>query len=299
MTLEQTVARVGGIAAWAELRAHHSAREIRKALADGRLLKVARGRFVTKHLSEDLGRAIAVTGVLSHLSAALHHGWKVKTTPDSTHVTLPRKRGHLTKDPEGVLLHRADLTNNERSNRVTSPLTTVMDCARSLPFDEALAVADQSLRSRKVKKSELMVAANAARGPGARAVRRVAHCADGRAANPLESVLRALTIEEGFVMVPQLQVADPGLFAIADLGSVELQLVLEADGYESHGTRAGLRKDCRRHTEFTVFGWDSMRYAYEHIMFEQAWVRWTLRAWRDVKEGRIPENPPTTAAWAA
>ena len=112
------------------------------------------------------------------------------------------------------------------------------------------------------------------------------------AANPFESVLRALTIEEGFELTPQLQVADSGLFAVVDLGSEELRLAVEADGFEHHGTRRGLRRDCRRHTDFAVHGWSSLRFAFEDVMGEPEWVRWALRTWRIVRAGGSPESPP-------
>jgi very-short-patch-repair endonuclease len=120
----------------------------------------------------------------------------------------------------------------------------------------------------------------------------VATSADGRAANPFESVLRALCIEEGFELTPQLQIADSGLYAIVDLGSEELRLAVEADGFEHHGTRKGLRRDCRRHTELAVFDWSSLRFSFEDVMAEQAWVRWALRSWRLVRAGGVPEDPP-------
>ena len=161
-----------------------------------------------------------------------------------------------------------------------------------LPFDEALAVADSALRSRAVGRAELVEAAALARGPGSRAVRRVAAHAHHAAANPLESVMRALTIEVGLVMTPQLEVAEAGMYAKVDLGSETLRLIIEAEGYATHGTRTGLRRDCRRHTEFAVFGWTSMRYAYEDAMFEQDWVRWSLTSWLDVRSGRAPGRPP-------
>ena len=123
----------------------------------------------------------------------------------------------------------------------------------------------------------------------------MAEHATGRAANPFESVLRALTIEEGFDLTPQLQIADSGLFAVVDLGSEELRLAVEADGFEHHGTRRGLRNDCRRHTELSVFGYSSLRYAFEDVMGDQAWVRWSLRSWRDVRAGRVPGDPPLRA----
>lgn len=43
----------------------------------------------------------------------------------------------------------------------TARLRTALDCARTLPFDEALAVVDSALRSGRVHKQELLSAARA------------------------------------------------------------------------------------------------------------------------------------------
>lgn len=292
MDVTRTIERLGGWASWAQLRAVHPKRAITNAVSAGVILRKGRGRYVTARAGAHFAAAVACGGVLSHTSAALHHGWQVKAVPDLAHVTIARKRGRVHATPDGVRLHRADVSASERVRGVTDPLRTILDCARFLPFDEALAIADSALRHRAVSRADLRTVANQARGPGARAIRPVATHADGRAANPLESVLRALTIEEGFRLTPQLVVAESGMFGAVDLGSEELRLVVEAEGYQTHGTRQGLRRDCRRHTLFEVFGWDSLRYAYEDIMFEQDWVRWSLRSWRDTRRGRIPSDPP-------
>ena len=97
-----------------------------------------------------------------------------------------------------------------------------------------------------------------------------------------------MCIAEGFHLTPQLELSAPGLFAIVDPGSERLRLAVEADGFEHHGTRRGLLKDCRRHTELAVFGDSSLRFAVEDVMGQQEWVR----SWRDVREGRMPGDPP-------
>ena len=43
-------------------------------------------------MAEQLATAHARSAALSHLSAAVHHGWKVKTVPDAAWVTIPRNR---------------------------------------------------------------------------------------------------------------------------------------------------------------------------------------------------------------
>ena len=287
-----TVAFLGGVSTWRELRVVHPARLIRHSVDAGLVVRAAKGRYVLPTTEEQLATAHSRSAVLSHLSAAIHHGWKVRTVPDAAWVTLPRNRRLRPGQLVGVVPRLADLPPDDIRVGVTAPLRTVLDCSRSLPFDAALAVADSALRSRAVTRAELSAAAARAAGPGARRVRRVAAHADARAANPFESVLRALTIEEGFDLTPQLQIAESGLYAVVDLGSEALRLAVEADGFEHHGTRKGLRKDCRRHTEFAVFDWSSLRFSFEDVMFEPFWVRWALRSWRDVREGRQPTTPP-------
>lgn len=287
-----TIAFLGGVASLRELRASHSARLVRQAVTRGAVLRVAKSRYVLPTAQEQFRVAQSRSAVLSHLSAAVHHGWKVKTVPRETWLTVRRKRHLRPAQLLGVRPSWAELGADDARHGVTTPLRTVLDCARVLPFDEALAVADSALRARDVDRPELVDAAARLRGTGARAARRVAAHASGRAANPFESVLRALCIEEGYFLTPQLQVADSGLFALVDLGSEELRLAAEAEGFEHHGTRKGLRKDCRRHTELAVFGWSSLRFAFEDVMYEQHWVRWALRSWREVRQGKVPADPP-------
>lgn len=286
------MAFLGGVASLRELRAAHTARLVRRAVGDGVVLRVARNRYVLPSARDQFQVAQSRSAVLSHLSAAVHHGWKVKTVPTATWITVRRKRHLRPSQLLGIRPSWAELGPDDARGGVTTPLRTVLDCARVLPFDEALAVADSALRARDVDRRELARSAVGLRGNGARAARRVAAHASARAANPFESVLRALCLDEGFVLTPQLQVAESGLFALVDLGSEELRLAAEAEGFEHHGTRGGLRKDCRRHTEFAVFGWSSLRFSFEDVMYEQPWVRWALRSWRDVREGRVPADPP-------
>ena len=288
----ETVRFLGGVATWRLLRVVHPARLVRRAVTAGVVLRAGRGRYVLPTASEHLRIAQARGATLSHLSAAQHHGWAVKTVPANAWITVRRKRHLRPERLTGVWPRWADLPIGDMCQGVTTPLRTVVDCARVLPFDEALAVADSALRARAVTPSELTHVATSLRGNGSGQVRRVARLADGRAANPFESVLRALAIEEGFDLTPQLELTAPGLYAVVDLGSEELGLAVEADGFEHHGTRQGLRKDCRRHTELSVFGYSSLRFSFEDVMGEQGWVRWALRTWRVVRDGGVPETPP-------
>ena len=105
------------------------------------------------------------------------------------------------------------------------------------------------------------------RGIGAPAARRVVRAADARSSNPFESVLRAICLEfPELEMTPQKSIAAEGVWAVVDLGDVRLRLVIEAEGFEFHGTRKGLVRDCRRYTELTALGWAVLRFTWEDVM---------------------------------
>jgi Transcriptional regulator, AbiEi antitoxin len=89
---------------------------------------------------------------------------------------------------------------------VTSPARTVVDCARTLPPRDALAIADAALASGRVTPASLALAVARVKGwPGAPGARRVLALADGRRESPLES-WSAWTFDEQGLPAPQWQV---------------------------------------------------------------------------------------------
>lgn len=72
--------------------------------------------------------------------------------------------------------------------------------------------------------------------------------------------------------VPQLVIAEDGLFACVDLGDPDLRVAFEADGYGVHGTRGAFAKDLARHDELQSEGWVTRRFAFEHVLHRQGWV---------------------------
>ncbi len=243
--------------------------------------------------------AARLSGVISHVSAAGIWGLDVPK-PTTTHVTVGRHRHGM--DPQGVAIHWADLRPDQldERGRVTSPLRTVLDCARTLTFSEGLAVADSALRSGLITALELDRAAEAMAGAGRRRVVQVARHADGRAGSGLESVLRGTLIEgriRGFE--PQVEIRDGRFFARVDLGHEELRIALEADSFEHHGFRAALVRDCRRYDELTIRGWLVLRFAWEHVMFEPEWVLAMVEGAIAHRSGRQLSGPKASsrASW--
>jgi very-short-patch-repair endonuclease len=140
----------------------------------------------------------------------------------------------------------------------------VIDCARQLPFDEALAVADSALRSGEVTPDELHSAACLSPRTGRRAAVRVAEAADGRASGPFESVLRGIAKSvPGLQVTPQHNIDDLGY---ADLADPVLRIVIEADSYEFHAGRGAFRADVHRYNAFVRHGWIVLRFLWADVM---------------------------------
>jgi very-short-patch-repair endonuclease len=261
--------RRGGSATFADLRALVSARSIRNALDSGQIRRVAKGVYALPDAPPALTAARSHGGVVSHLSAAQHWGLGVVNRPVLPHVTLePARVRRRTGLP--CILHWASVP---ALDDVTTPLRTVLDCLRTLPMGEALAVADSALRSGCVEQDELLDAAAKLRGPHRKRILRTAALTDGRSESVLESALRALLIErriEGFV--PQVVVQDGQFSARLDLANPACRLGLEAEGFEHHGTRRALVKDCRRHVNLAIRGWTILRFTWEDVMFDGDWV---------------------------
>lgn len=296
--VSEVMVRLGGVATRKELcGAGVGRRLLDRAVADGRLEHLRWDRYAVAHLAQDRATAHALTGVLSHTSAAVHHGWKVKTLPEGPHVIVRRDRRLRGAPKQGTVLRYRDLSEADVRQGVTTPLRTVLDCARDLPFDEALAIADSALREADVDPQRLRQAAAALRGPGAGRARRVAQHASARATNPFESVLRAIAVECGIAAVPQLQIWEPGLWATVDVGDEALRLALEAESFEFHADRRSLRRDTRRYDLLVVFGWTVLRFTWEHVMVCPAFVRWALTSWLCAQEGHRPPPPPRLPVW--
>ncbi|WP_068398492.1 DUF559 domain-containing protein [Kribbia dieselivorans] len=267
------VAQLGGTAAYSDLSGV-TQRQVRKAVENGTLCRVGRGAYALPGLTTAELAAAGLTGTVSGLSAALSYGWPVLHEPRLPEVTVPRGRNLPAGTARAVRVHYSALGNDRDGNR-TSPLRTVIDCARWHPFEEALAVADSALRSGLLSIGEFRGAH--LRGAGAGRVRMVLEAADGLAANPFESGLRAMALNAhpGFLAQPEARLGS-GRVLHPDVGLPQQRLALEADSFEFHGNRKQLVADCWRYNELVVAGWTVLRFSWEHVMKHQKWVVATI-----------------------
>jgi hypothetical protein len=157
------------------------------------------------------------------------------------HVTRARRGGG--RRGARVHVHAAALDPDEITEvagvRVTSPARTVADLARSVPFEEAVAVADAALYADLVSPAELAEAVSRMeRRPGAPAARRVVGFADGRTEGVGESRSRVAIARARLpVPVPQWEVYDHRgcLLGRTDFGWPQLRTVGEFDGRIKYG----------------------------------------------------------------
>jgi very-short-patch-repair endonuclease len=246
------------------------------AVQRGEVERLARGVYGIPGLGPDLAVAIAYDGVLSHTSAAAAWRLPLLVVPEKPHVTLPVNRNARPGPP--AVLHWAAIPPADLSTRRTSLVRTVSDCARILPFGEALAVADAALAAGRLSHGELEAAVAAMRGPGRPNAVRVAAAATGRAESFLESMLRSLLVTAGIDgFEPQVLIDAGGFRARVDLAHRPARIALEAEGYEFHGSPRDFAADCRRYDELIAAGWLVLRFTYQQVIGDPDWVVATVR----------------------
>ena len=246
-----------------------SDKRIRSAVASGRILHAGHGRYALPVTLPALAAAARLGGHASHVCAAMSHGWEVAEPPISPQVVL---RSVLDR-VRGVEVFRYDVRPGDADGLRTGPLLTVLLCARDLPFGQALAVADSALRHGDLDPDALVGAASG----WPERVKRVAAYADGRAANPFESVLRSRAIEAGARVVPQWAIEAQGLVLHPDLADPFSGLAIEGDSWGFHAGRWEHDRDCRRYNALTATGWRVLRFTYEQVMGSPDYVRQTIR----------------------
>jgi Protein of unknown function (DUF559). len=266
------LAAFSGGARWADLKGKVSRRALRRAVLDGSIHHVNRLYSLP---ADDLSLVAAqrLRGVVSHRRAAAH--WQLALPPgsDKHDVTLPpgAKRAHV---PDDVQLHWTDLRDRDVIGGHTSPLMTVVLCLRDLSTREALSVGDAALRTGRVRLEDILARVAQLRGPGsARAKHRAKHL-DANAANAFESSCRAILVDADIIgFEPQVNIRHRGRWiGRVDLADRRLLIVIECDGFETHGTLAAMTKDCVRHTCLVAAGWRPLRFTWYQVMHRPDWV---------------------------
>jgi hypothetical protein len=295
------LARVNDILLTRSLRAQgFDSHEITRMRRRGELVTLRRGAYgrdrpddlTAEQAHRDLIMAtipqLSNGAAISHASAAVLHGLPTWTSSlDRVHVTRDRSGGGRRRSVvhvNGAPLRSQDLAEID-AVPVTSLARTVLDLARSLPMDQAVAAGDRALAI-GLDAGELQRGLQAMEfWPGVRRARRTVEFLDGRSESPGESVSRVKFAEEG-VPRPDLQHEilgpDGRIVARVDFLWDEQKTVGEFDGKVKYGRllKPGQSSD-------TVVFEEKVR---EDALRDLGWqvVRWL---WRDVyRKGVLRER---------
>lgn len=165
-----------------------------------------------------------------------------------------------------------DLVRRPSGLWITSPLRTLVDCARLLSHEALVCALDDALHRELVDTDSLNARAIARRGlPGGPAFRRAVALADGRAESPNETLARLILLPVLPRLVPQVRLFDAGMRLVArfDLGDEEVKLAVEADGRTGHAGTQMVAKDRRRDRRTEAFGWATERTTWWEVRREQ------------------------------
>jgi very-short-patch-repair endonuclease len=274
--------RTGGWATRRDLLAVMTARELAAAITDGRLVRVTRGVYALPSLRPEFAAAARLGGVVSHASAAQVIGLALVRPPARIHVTVLHGSARRARPP-GVVVHQVRRWfDGDVELGTTSALRTVLDCATTMPFPEALAVADSALAQSWVRKEELVTAAGQRPGAGRQRRLRIAEAADRRADNPFESVLRGILLTAALTTFePQGEIWLGRRCLRPDLVDHAARIAIEADSFAFHGSPEDLERDCERYDALTAGGWTVLRFAYRQVIGRPDWVVATVRATRE------------------
>ena len=244
--------------------------------------------------------------VVSHQSAALVYGLPQWTVPhEVVHVTKNRCSGG--RRAREVVVHAAPIPGPVAvvdGMLVTTPARTIVDCARTLTFEQAVVIGDAAVRKFGVTADELNIELEHARTrTGAAAARRAVAFLDGHSESVGESLSRISFARNKITeFVPQGEVFDHDgvLLGRSDFFIPAKPLLGEFDGdlkYDGPGGRIALRKEKKREDLLREHGNDMMRWGWDDIFgatlrqkYELALRRIGSRTVRDcwVRQAALP-----------
>jgi predicted transcriptional regulator of viral defense system len=268
---------------------------VRQRVATGRLTRIHRGVYAVGHGRLTLrGHWMAAvlaygpTAVLSHRSAAALHGIRPDNRP-KTDVTLP---GPSARRRPGIDVHRSTTLEPKDITTVdgipcTTLARTLLDLAEVVDRRGVKKAVDQAEVRRKFDlRATHDVLSRAAGRRGAAVLGQVLAEYDGPTLTDRELEERFFVLcQDASVPKPEVNVwitLEEGVAYKADFVWRSERLIVETDGWGSHGTRNAFESDRRRDRRLKLAGWDVIRFT-----------------WRDVEREPDEVTATLTALWAA
>jgi very-short-patch-repair endonuclease len=188
------------------------------------------------------------------------------------HLTSPTSR----KPRRGLAIHCSPLAGEltvKRGVPVTKPERTLIDYAETIDRRTLERAADEAIRQRLTAEAKLRQAIDRHPGrSGAAKLRALLgdHAAGSTATdNDFEELLIGICDDFG-VLRPVCQY-EIGPYRV-DFAWPEQRLVVEADSWETHGTREAFEADRVRDAELDDMGWPVRRFTWRQLTRRRAWV---------------------------
>ena len=266
-----------------------SASAVRSRVAAGRLHRQYRGVYSAGHevipWQGHVMAAVLACGegaLASHHDAARLHG--LLSRDRGRHVTVAGRRVRVPR----IEVHQARaLEPWQRTQEQRVPCTawprTIVDVAGVDGRRAAERMIDRAEQLRFFDLSEIRREIDQRPGRrGARIVRALlGQPSLGLTRNDLEerffAICEAAGLPRPHVNMP-IVLDDAGPHIEADFAWPELKLIVETDGWETHGTRRAFGSDRRRDRRLDLAGWCVLRYTWHEVMHEPERVAKELAA---------------------
>jgi very-short-patch-repair endonuclease len=288
-------------------RGYVSHAQLLSAGADRRAIwrRVRNGRMIRRHaivyavghapkgeLADETAALLACgpNAVLSHHSAATL--WGVRPgAARPIHVTLPHAgRG---KKLDGVIVHRSTTlappdVRIHKDLPVTSPARAMLDIAATLPDKDLGYVLDEAFAKKLLTDRDLDdILRRAGRHPGSCALRRVIQTRAGTLSESKAQRRLLELIRQADLPLPETEC--PILDYRADLMWRDLRLIVEVDGYQTHGTQGRFERDRRRDARLFAAGFVVIRFTATQI--EQEPFAVIARLAQAIALAQMPAHP--------
>jgi very-short-patch-repair endonuclease len=251
----------------------------------GRLLPLHRGVYAVGHRRVTghghwLAAVLAAGpgAVLSHRSAGALWGVREWSARD-VHVTVPRHR----RARPGVIVHEVRLPADERDEHdgipVTTPARTLLDLAAILDAHQLARACERAEALRLGSPTTLQELLDRhPRRPGTPALKKLIE--EGRivpttTANDFERRLLTLLDADD---LPRPLVNQPLDAIKPDFRWPDRRLIVELDGFETHGTRDAFERDRARDRQLAAQGWRVVRITKRQLDDEPKRIAAELRA---------------------
>ena len=236
-----------------------SADMLKRALANGRLHRVHHGVFAVGHVPTTKHArwmaAVLACGpgaVLSHRSAAAL--WRIREAETArTEVTIAPGSGRRRP---GIVIHRSPLPPEHMTTRdgipATTPDRTLIDLSRQIHPDELARALRETFHRRLITLPSLQRALD--HRPSRPLTRQIQAFADTR--SHLEDDFMRLLDRHG---IPRPLTQQRVETYVVDFLWPEDRLVVETDGWESHGTRMAFERDRAQTNALQLAGYTVLR----------------------------------------